>query len=252
MFVLNLTSLHPFLSPCLSICSENIITLLSLKWVISYVEDATTNVLWLLNGTEQWSMEPLGERAGTNFNPGMDRWQHTDTHTRTHTHSLTHRSKDEGGRNKQQHVGHFLVSLWALTKTQTDRHFSINKECFHLLPKRYAGWVRDTHAVKHVLFCVCRSVITEVFLSSNESRSYGTHTLPLQSVFTLLCHSSVIKSQRRAECWKWRADSSRLSRTPGGQHDKWRWAIRLSFSCSALVLSAGRCGDETTSICADG
>lgn len=47
-------------------------------------------------------MEPLGERAGTNFNPGMDQWLQTHSHTykQTHTHTYTNTegSKDESGR----------------------------------------------------------------------------------------------------------------------------------------------------------
>lgn len=62
-------------------------------------------------------MEPLGERAGTNFNPGMDQWLQTHSHTykQTNTHTHTQTQRDQRMRvgerhNKQPHVGHFLVS----------------------------------------------------------------------------------------------------------------------------------------------
>lgn len=91
-------------------------------------------------------MEPLGERAGTNFNPGMDRW--LQTHTHTHTCACTHTNKegseDEREResersDKQQHVGHFLVLHSSdgnpnHPKTQTHHLSPHSTACIHLLP----------------------------------------------------------------------------------------------------------------------
>lgn len=153
--------------PSLPLCSENIITVSSLKWVISCVEDATTAVLWLLNGTEQWSMEPLGERAGTNFNPGMGRWLQTQrTHTRTcthahihwqkHTHKHTDQKMREGERNnKQQHVGHFLDSHEALTEIQTDRLSPQNKVCVVCVCASVSECVCVCTCILYQNCCVC-------------------------------------------------------------------------------------------------
>lgn len=173
------------------LCSENIITLSSLKWVISCVEDSTTAVLWLLNGTEQWSMEPLGERAGTNFNPGMDQWLQTHSHTYKQTHTHIHKHRGIKGWEWERDITNSRMSaiFWSHIELQNDHLLAQNNEGIHVSPNK-----RGSHTLISCSTCVVNvtvDALPSIYLSKNFEKQYYLLPCQLQSLSELLNKAAV-------------------------------------------------------------